>query len=232
MTTEEYDGPEREQVEAMFDRIARRYDLLNRLLSLGRDVAWRKALVRAVPEGRPVRVLDLATGTGDVLRAVMRARGGMGAGVDVSQGMLMYARGKLPQAGLVRGDATRLALADASFGAVTIAFGIRNVSDVDAALREMHRVLAPDGRALILEFSLPANRLFRALYLTYFRHVLPRLGAWISGDAEAYRYLNQSVEGFPHGRAFCALMERAGFVDVRAHPLTFGIATLYEGRKA
>jgi demethylmenaquinone methyltransferase/2-methoxy-6-polyprenyl-1,4-benzoquinol methylase len=132
---------------------------------------------------------------------------------------------------LYRGDACAVGFADRSFDAVTIAFGIRNLPDVPAALREMHRVLRPGGRALILEFSLPANRLIRAGYLTYFRHVLPAIGRMVSGDAHAYRYLNASVEDFPYGEAFASLMRDAGFASVRAETLTSGVATLYIGER-
>ena len=114
---------------------------------------------------------------------------------------------------------------------MTIAFGIRNVPDVRAGLGEMRRVLRPGGRALILEFSIPANRVFRSFYLFYFRNVLPRIGGFISGDAAAYRYLNKTVETFPYGTAFCDLMREAGFTEVAAHPLTFGIATIYTGER-
>ena len=130
---------------------------------------------------------------------------------------------------MLRGDASRLGFADDGFDAVTMAFGIRNVADVPGTLREIHRVLRPQGRALILEFSLPRNPLIRAGYLSYFRYVLPRIGGLISGDTEAYRYLNSSVEGFPHGEAFCSLLRGAGFLDVKAFPMTLGIATLYQG---
>jgi demethylmenaquinone methyltransferase/2-methoxy-6-polyprenyl-1,4-benzoquinol methylase len=221
----------------MFDRIAHRYDLLNRLLSFGRDVAWRRRLVTRLPEGEPLAVLDLATGTADVLLTLAREcpRVRTGVGADMSGGMLEHGHRKIRERGLdgrfrlVRTDATALGLAPGAFDAVTIAFGIRNVIDVDAGLREMFRVLRPGGRALILEFSLPANRAFRALYLFYFRHVLPRLGGLISGDFAAYRYLNQTVETFPYGDAFARLMRDAGFTRVEAEPLTFGIATLYRG---
>lgn len=219
----------------MFDRIAPRYDLLNRLLSFRRDVAWRKALVLALPAGDRLRVLDLATGTADVLISLGAARDKIrrGTGLDKSAGMIARARPKIAGASapldLVRGDACGLGFRDASFDAVTIAFGIRNVPDVPAALREMRRVLRPGGRALILEFSLPANALIRNGYLVYFRHVLPRVGGIVSGDAQAYRYLNESVESFPYGEAFLTLMREAGLRDTKAMPLSFGIATLYAG---
>jgi demethylmenaquinone methyltransferase / 2-methoxy-6-polyprenyl-1,4-benzoquinol methylase len=232
-------SPSRMQAFKMFDRIAHRYDLLNRLLSFGTDVRWRKTMNRRIPEGKELRVLDLATGTADVLIAMERAckQVSSGIGLDMSGGMLKYGRQKLVAMGLdqkfrlVRGDATCLGLADGTFDAVTISFGIRNVLDVSQGLGEMHRILKPGGRALILEFSLPANRPFRALYLFYFRHILPRLGALISGDSYAYRYLNETVETFPYGEDFCELMRGAGFEKVTATPLTFGIASLYQGER-
>lgn len=223
----------------MFDRIAHRYDLLNRLLSMGTDVRWRRKLNRRVPAGEKLRVLDLATGTADVLIAMNGAcpQVASGVGLDMSGGMLHYGREKLIRLGLdrkfrlVRGDATCLGLDSGQFDAVTISFGIRNVIDVAQGLREMRRILKPGGRALILEFSLPSNRLFRALYLFYFRNILPRIGALISGDSYAYRYLNETVETFPYGEDFCQLMRDAGFEGVTATPLTFGIASLYEGER-
>jgi demethylmenaquinone methyltransferase/2-methoxy-6-polyprenyl-1,4-benzoquinol methylase len=231
--------PPRQDVWRMFDRIAPRYDLLNRLLSGRQDVSWRRKLARLLPERDKMSVLDLATGTGDVLVEIWRAGRGVarGIGMDMSGGMLAIGHDKLAQHGLsssyqmVRGDAGRIAAADNSFDAVTIAFGIRNVIDVPEALKEMRRVLNPGGRVLILEFSLPSNAFFRAGYLFYFRHVLPRIGGAISGDSYAYRYLNQTVETFPYGEAFLALMREAGFRDVRSRSLTFGIASIYQGDK-
>lgn len=231
--------PLRTDVSRMFDRIAHRYDLLNRVLSMRRDVAWRRRLARMLPDGGELRVLDLATGTGDVLLAL---RGGCtrvrsGVGMDKAGKMLALGQQKFKDSGqaaalrMVRGDAMCIAAADASFDVVTISFGIRNVVDVNTVLCEMHRVLKPGGRALVLEFSLPTNMLLRRLYLLYFRNVLPRIGGVISGDSYAYRYLNQTVETFPYGEAFCDLMLAAGFVDVTAVPLTFGIATIYQGDK-
>ncbi len=220
----------------MFDRIAPRYDLLNRLLSFRRDVAWRRAMIRALPAGDALRVMDLATGTADVLLALCRSGRDIrhAVGVDKSAGMLALGKRKaagVPTAGFVHGDAQAMSFADDAFDAITIAFGIRNVPDVPAALREMRRTLRPGGRALVLEFSTPANALFRAAYFFYFRHVLPRIGALVSGDAQAYRYLNESAEAFPSGEAFAGLMRGAGFTRVTARPLTLGIATLYTGDK-
>lgn len=232
-------NPARHQVWRMFDRIAHRYDLLNRLLSGGRDVAWRKRICKALPDLAPISVLDLATGTADVLLAMQARRPGTlsGVGLDMSLGMLLHGQRKIADRGLeqslqlIRGDATCLPVPDKSFDAVSIAFGIRNVVDVPLGLREMRRALRPGGRALILEFGLPANPLFCALYLFYFRHVLPRVGGLLSGDSAAYRYLNRTVETFPYGAAFEALLWDAGFSNVHTIPLTFGIAALYVGER-
>ncbi len=233
------ESPSRSHAAKLFDRIAGRYDLLNRLLSAGRDVAWRKRMIQHLPAGDQLHALDLATGTADVLLTLLdrapRVRGAVG--LDLSAGMLAVGMRKIRRrklsgrAALVRGDALLLPLPKELFDAVTIAFGIRNVTDVLAGLREIQRVLKPGGRALILEFSLPENALIRAGYLFYFRHILPRIGGLISGDAKAYRYLNQTVETFPYGEEFRALMREAGFETVTACPLTFGIATLYLGDK-
>ncbi len=232
-------SPPRTEAWRMFDRIAHRYDLLNRLLSMRRDVAWRKQLSELLPLRNDLRVLDLATGTGDVLLALRAdcARVRTGVGVDMAGKMLALGKQKFEDTGnatalrMVRGDATCLAIASERFDVVTISFGIRNVIDVDAALREMYRVLKSDGRALILEFALPANPIMRWGYLLYFRNILPRIGGIVSGDSYAYRYLNQTVETFPYGEAFCDHMRSAGFTNVRSYPLTFGIAMIYQGDK-
>ncbi len=223
----------------MFDRIAERYDLLNRLLSFRRDVAWRKFLYEKLPEGTGLRVLDLATGTGDVLLglAVLGDKVSRGVGLDKSAKMLALGRQKAGKRGLLnavkllRGDASALCIKGDSFDAATMAFGIRNVPDVPRTLREIRRILKPGGRVLILEFSLPRNRIIRGLYLFYFRNILTRVGAFVSRDRHAYRYLNRTAEEFPRGEAFCSIMREAGFRNVQHHPLTFGVATLYEGDK-
>lgn len=223
----------------MFDRIAFRYDLLNRLLSFRQDVGWRRVMAQRLPEGNQLRVLDLATGTCDALLSLHRQSGRIakGVGLDMSANMLSLGREKLRRHGLhgpltlMRADAENIAFSDESFDAATIAFGIRNVPDVPKALRDIRRILKPRGRTLILEFSLPSNRLFRKLYLFYFRHVLPTVGGLVSGERSAYQYLNESVEHFPYGDSFCELLRDAGFHNVKATPLSFGIATLYEGEK-
>ena len=216
----------------MFDRIAPRYDLLNRVLSAGIDVRWRRRCIDAV-SGRDV--LDVCSGTGDLLIEYLRrdpARRGLG--VDLSTEMLARGKGKLAARALAgrmaAGDAERLPVRDRAFDAVTVAFGIRNVGDPKAALAEMHRVLRPGGRAAILEFSMPAGTLGGA-YRLYFTRVLPKIGGLVSGDASAYAYLPASVERFARPEQFGALMTAAGFGGVRWERLTGGIAHLYIGEK-
>jgi len=231
--------PSRAGVWRMFDRVANRYDLLNRLLSLRQDVVWRNKLAKYLPDHSEQEVLDIATGTADVLLSLFRRcdKIEFAVGIDMAEKMLQLGRGKAATDGLsnrisfVRADAECLPFVDASFDAVTVAFGIRNMTDLSKAFAEMRRVLKPGGRALILEFSLPRNRIIRGLYLVYFRHILPLLGAVISGDRWAYMYLNKTVETFPFGEEFCDLIQQAGFTGVQAIPLTFGIATIYHGGK-
>lgn len=232
----EQEAPSRVQVWAMFDRIAHRYDLLNRSLSFGQDQRWRRRLARYLPERSELRLVDLATGTADQLLWLAEdPRINKGLGLDLAEKMLAIGRDKIERAGqsdkleLETGDATALPLPDACADVVTMAFGIRNVESVSAALAEIRRILKPEGRVLILEFGLPQYAVIRRSYLWYFRHILPRIGGWISGDAHAYRYLNRTVESFPYGADFCALLEQAGFHTVQAHPLTFGVAFIYQG---
>jgi demethylmenaquinone methyltransferase/2-methoxy-6-polyprenyl-1,4-benzoquinol methylase len=222
----------------MFDRIAPRYDLLNHLLSFNRDKAWRRKMTLLLPTRPKLTLLDLATGTGDQLLSLYDSgKIASGVGIDPAEGMLAIGREKIARRrlsatlSLILGSAEQIPFGDRSFDIVTISFGIRNVTDVPLALKEMHRVLKPGGRALILEFSLPKNAVIRGGYLVYFRYILPFLGGIISGDREAYRYLNQTVESFPYGDQFTALMCKAGFGNVKHTPLTFGVATIYQGDK-
>jgi demethylmenaquinone methyltransferase/2-methoxy-6-polyprenyl-1,4-benzoquinol methylase len=224
------------RIRDMFDSIAPRYDFLNRLLSLGIDRRWRTFAVGKlqVPEGG--RVLDMATGTGDVaLEIASRTPESVRiVGEDFAQGMLDIGKKKIEATPfrsrifLVNAPCEAMPHPDRTFDGVTIAFGIRNVVDRLAGLREMLRVLKPGGKAVILEFSNPQNRLFKALYYFYFRRVLPFLGGLFS-QRRAYRYLPDSVLEFPDQEAFKSLMKEAGFSDLRHFDLTFGIATVYVG---
>jgi demethylmenaquinone methyltransferase/2-methoxy-6-polyprenyl-1,4-benzoquinol methylase len=229
-------GPSRHEVWRMFDQIAGRYDFLNHALSLNRDKSWRRRLASHLADKPDQDVLDLATGTADQLLALWESgKVGCGVGLDLASKMMAIGQDKIEsrklegKLALMRGDALTLPFKDSSFDAVTISFGIRNMPDVPLALREIRRILRPDGRALILEFSLPASGFWRRLYLLYFRRILPRVGGLISGDGKAYGYLNETVETFPYGDSFCRLMADAGFRNTEAHPLTFGIATIYRG---
>lgn len=222
----------------MFDQIAGTYDLTNRILSGRQDVRWRRSLQKHLPQNRPVRLLDLATGTGDQILHLLEAGARLEnpVGLDMSKEMLEIGRQKMKARSLdsvqmIHGNACELPFEDKSFDVVTMSFGIRNVPDVPKCLREIARVLKPGGRALILEFGLPQNFVFRKGYLFYFRHVLPRLGGMISGNTKAYQYLNSSVEDFPYGESFVALMKPAGFSKVKVEDKFLGIACLYIGDK-
>jgi demethylmenaquinone methyltransferase/2-methoxy-6-polyprenyl-1,4-benzoquinol methylase len=227
------------RIAGMFDAIAGRYDFLNHVLSAGVDRRWRKQAIRSLGLTGRERVLDLCTGTADLAIAARTARPAAASvvGVDFAGAMLRVGVEKLRRRNLtgtiqlVRGDATRIPLASASVDAVTIAFGIRNVEDPGAACREIHRVLAPGGRLAILEFAVPTAPPFRAIYMTYFRHVLPRLGRFISGHDTAYAYLPASVGTFFSPDEFTAVLRQAGFSDVAARPLTLGAVYLYTARR-
>jgi demethylmenaquinone methyltransferase/2-methoxy-6-polyprenyl-1,4-benzoquinol methylase len=219
----------------MFDRIAPRYDLLNRVLSAGVDRRWRRACVDLLEAGRPARVLDLCTGTADLLIEALRRDGGRrGVGLDLSGEMLKRGNAKLRRRGLAgraflgAADAERLPVRPGSFDAAMVAFGIRNVGDRPAALAELRRALRPGGRLVVLEFGTPGG-LAGAAYRLYFERLLPAIGRLVSGDQSAYAYLPRSVARFPMPEGFCALLEGAGFTGVSRRRLTLGIAWLYCG---
>ena len=225
-------------VRAMFERIAPRYDLLNHLLSFGLDRWWRRRALRAldwtrVPDGD---YLDLCAGTLDVAAQLARQRGfrGFVVGADFAAPMLAAGAGKAPAGRVspVAADAQQLPLRDGSMAGAIVAFGIRNVASLEAALSEAHRVLAPGAPLVILEFTTPRRWLVRAAYHLYFHRVVPIVGGAISGHPPAYRYLPESVAHFPPERELAARMRAAGFADVRWTSLTFGVVAVHSGRRA
>lgn len=229
-----------DRIAGMFDAIAPRYDLLNRLLSAGIDRRWRARAVQSLALTGRETLVDVCAGTADVaLEAVDgTSRGAARAiGVDFAGAMLalglqkVAARGVSQRVVLVRGDALRLPIATGSADAATVAFGIRNVSDTAAGCAELARVVRPGGRLAILEFGVPRVPGLSGLYRWYFSAVLPRIGRAISGHSAAYSYLPASVGSFTPPPEFVAMLERAGFTDVRADPLTFGIVYLYSARR-
>ncbi len=222
----------------IFDDIAGTYDLLNRCLSFGIDVLWRKRMMKELPAGNNLVALDLATGTGDVaLELAAQDRVTRVRGLDLSQGMIDLGKIKIDRKGFSNkavldiGDGVTVPVEDESQDVVTLSFGIRNFPDPQTSIKNIHRVLKPNGRALIMEFGLPKNFIVRAFYLFYFRRLLPFVGNLISGHGDAYTYLNKTVEDFPYDQEFLEWMKKAGFKNTKAISLSFGIAFLYVGEK-
>ena len=232
--------PQKEKIQQMFDGIAPDYDRLNHLMSLGVDRSWRRrALREIVTPGQPQQLLDIACGTGDFALAQARKMHADShiTGLDLSEGMLAVMREKVAKAGLdgriscEQGDCEQMRFADGSFDCATIAFGIRNFAHREAALEEILRVLKPGGRLVILELSVPENKLLRWAYNLYFMHFVPWIGGLVSGDKAAYKYLPASVQAFPGRREWTATMVRCGYANVRHRAFTFGLCRMYSGEK-
>lgn len=230
----------KKQVERMFDSIAPKYDFLNHFFSMGIDVLWRKKCIRILKrETRtPKTILDMATGTGDfAIEAVRMGLPSQMTAMDLSQGMLdvgikkVAAKGLTDRITLIQGDSENLPFQDETFDAYTVAFGVRNFEDLDRGLSEMYRVLTPGSLTVILEFSNPKSFPIKQLFGLYFKHIMPVLGRLISKDPAAYTYLPESVKAFPEGAEFLDRLKTAHFIDLRAIPLTGGIASIYLGRK-
>ena len=218
-------------VRRTFAAIATRYDLANHLLSGGFDFLWRFKAARIIAAENPRRILDLATGSGDLAMALRKASPrSLVIGADFCLPMLEIARKKKVPA-LIQADGLQLPFRDGKFDAVTVAFGLRNMAAWDLALREMARVLRPGGVLLVMDFSLPTFRPLMTVYRLYLHNVLPRLAAVITGNREAYEYLGSSIESFPRGRKMEELVKSSGFADFRAKPLCFGVASIYTARK-
>lgn len=226
------------EVEQMFDRIAPNYDLLNRVLSLGIDVSWRKRAIDYLKPLKPAQILDVATGTADV--AILMAKilkPQQVVGIDIANQMLEIGRGKVAAQGfsdiisLETGDCERLRFADGSFDAVTVAFGVRNYENLEKGLMEMYRVLRPAGKVVILEFSKPHVFPIKQVYNAYFKYVLPLIGRLTSRDMRAYAYLFESVQNFPEGNQFTDILTKTGFQNPLCERLTLGICSIYTATK-
>ena len=231
--------PKKEKIEQMFNDIAPSYDRLNHLMSLGIDNIWRKKALKEIVDGTQQQILDVACGTGDSTIAIAKAMepGGRVTGIDISAGMMEPLMRKAAHEGvhdrikLLQADALQMPFEADSFHRVTCAFGIRNFEDRKKGLVEFLRVLKPGGKAVILELGIPDKPFIKTLYDIYFRHILPLIGGIISGNRAAYRYLPESVYAFPRPETFCAMMERAGFHNVRHRNFTFGLCRLFIGEK-
>lgn len=226
----------KEQVEDMFDNIAPKYDLLNRMLSMKIDVTWRNKLVKWMKNDNPKLVLDVATGTGDLAITIQKGTGAKVVGLDLSQQMLNVGIEKVKQQNLqdkitmVKGDAENLPFEDNKFDAVSVAFGVRNFENLEKGLDELKRVVKVGGSVYILEFS-KVQGMMRPFYMFYFKNILPRIGKLVSKDDRAYTYLPDSVEAFPYGAIMKSILQQRGYSEVVYKKLTFGIATIYKATK-
>lgn len=229
----------KEEVEEMFDHIAHRYDFLNRLFSFRTDVRWRKRALRELKSLNPSSLLDVATGTADFAIAAARQIPSLTqvTGLDLSEGMLSHGRVKIAKAELgsrielAKGDSEKLPFQDNHFDAVTVAFGVRNFENLNQGIAEMVRVLRPGAPLIILEFSKPQKFPMKQLFRLYFRYIMPVIGRLFSKDHRAYTYLPESVDQFPFGDEFLAILHDAGLTNLKCIPLTGGIASIYTGTK-
>ena len=227
----------KEQVAHMFDNISGKYDFLNHFLSLGIDIRWRKKAIKFLKNDHPKQILDVATGTGDFAIETLKLNPEKVVGVDISEGMLAVGREKIKKRGLenkielLSGDSENLPFKDNTFDAVTVAFGVRNFENLELGLAEINRVLKPNGKLVVLEFSKPTKFPFKQLYNFYFKFILPKIGNTISKDRAAYTYLPESVQAFPDGPTFLGILKKTGFNNTVCKNLTFGISAIYIGQK-
>ncbi len=221
----------------MFDKVAGRYDFLNHFLSVGIDYYWRKVTIKRLGRIQPKKILDVATGTGDLAIAARKLNPEKIVGIDISEGMVNIGIEKIKKRGLDKlislqvGDSENIDFDTNYFDGLTVGFGVRNYETLEKGLAEMLRVIRPGGLVLILEFSQPQGFLIKPLYSLYFKYILPTIGNIISGDSTAYTYLHDSVSKFPFGEKFAEIMRKVGYQEVEIRPLSFGIATLYVGTK-
>lgn len=227
----------KEQITKMFDNISEEYDGLNRVISFGIDIKWRKKVVKLVANQKPKSVLDIATGTGDLAINLTQTAAHKIIGLDISEGMLDVGRKKINAKKLnntiemIVGDSENLPFDDNSFDAITVAFGVRNFEHLDVGLKEILRVLKPNGIFVVLETSVPTKFPFRQGYFLYTKILLPVIGKLFSRDKKAYSYLSSSAAKFPYGEAFNNILKKTGFISTKALPQTFGVATIYTASK-
>ena len=232
------DADKKNQIEKMFDNIAGKYDLLNHVLTMGIDKGWRKNLINMMSSQKPKLILDVATGTGDLAILAAETIPDLKVkGLDISQGMLNVGKEKIVKKALqnkvemIYGDSEDMPFDDNTFDAITVAFGVRNFENLNKGLQEMNRVLKPEGRLYILEFSKPKNTLFRYGFNLYFKYVLPFIGKVTSKDKKAYKYLFESVQAFPAYEEFLKILENAGFKSNNYKIQSLGICSIYSGKK-
>jgi len=231
------DKGKKEQVAQMFDAISKNYDGLNRVISFGIDVKWRKKVIKLVTETKPESILDIATGTGDLIINFADSGASKLVGLDISEGMLSIGRTKIKAKGLedriemIQADSEAMPFENDSFDAITVAFGVRNFETLEKGLREIYRVLKPGGIFVILETSVPTKTPFKQGYKFHSNVILPTVGRLFSKDKEAYSYLSKSASVFPFGEALNNILRKIGFTNVKDQPQTFGVATIYTASK-
>jgi len=227
----------KKQVEQMFDNISENYDGLNRVISFGIDLKWRRKVIEMVKKTNPKYILDVATGTGDLAIAMADSDAKKIIGLDISAGMLQVGKDKIQKKELnkriemVQADSENLPYPDHTFDAITVAFGVRNFENLEKGLSEIYRVLSPGGIFVVLETSVPTKFPFKQGYKVYSNYILPNIGKLFSKDKSAYQYLSESASVFPFGEKFNNILRKIGFTDVENFPQTFGVSTIYSATK-
>ena len=227
----------KEQVTKMFDNISENYDGLNRVISFGIDIKWRKKVVKIVKDANPDTILDIATGTGDLAINLAETHATKITGLDISSGMLEVGKQKIKHKGLdskiemILGDSENMPFEDDAFDAITVAFGVRNFETLENGLKEIYRVLKPGGTFVILETSIPTKFPYKQGYNFYSKNILPLIGKVFSKDRNAYKYLSESASVFPYGETLNNILREIGFINVEDFPQTLGVATIYKSSK-
>ncbi len=225
----------KEQVTKMFDNVSKEYDFLNRVLTFGLDISWRKKVVKIVAKNNSKNILDIATGTGDLAINLAKIKTAKITGLDISKGMLDIAKAKVKKKNLpielILGDSENLPFADATFDAITVGYGVRNFENLDKGLKEIYRVLKPNGIFVVLETSQPTKFPMKQLFKFYSKYIIPTVGSLFSKDKKAYNYLPESAANFPFGKAFNNILLKNGFTTAKDIPVTFGISTIYIANK-